>query len=49
MPLLDPSTLTTDSQRRLAHMCLTFIGSGYVWQGGDVDVAKVRESVITAL
>jgi indoleamine 2,3-dioxygenase len=40
MPLLDHTRLQTDRQRRLAHMILTFIGSGYVWQDGNTGVAE---------
>jgi len=40
MPLLDHNKLTTERQRRLAHMCLTFIGSAYVWQDGDTGVSQ---------
>ena len=44
MPLLDHTVLTTDKQRRLAHMILTFIGSGYVWQDVSSGAAQVRSS-----
>jgi len=40
MPLLDHTVLSTDRQRRLAHMYLTFIGNAYVWQDGDKNVPK---------
>ena len=44
MPLLDHTFLTTDRQRRLAHMILTFIASGYVWQNGAAAAAQVKNS-----
>jgi len=42
MPLLDHNKLVTSKQQRLAHMCLTFIGSAYVWQDGDIGVVRVN-------
>jgi len=41
MPLLDYTKLVGHKQHRLAHMCLTFIGSAYVWQDGEDGVPTV--------
>lgn len=44
MPLLDHQRLQGHRQKRLAHLQLTIIASGYVWQHGDKDASKVRQS-----
>lgn len=44
MPLLDHQHLQGHRQKRLAHLQLTIIASGYVWQHGDKDASKVRQS-----
>nr|BAD27565.1 molluscan indoleamine 2,3-dioxygenase like protein I [Haliotis diversicolor]BAD27567.1 molluscan indoleamine 2,3-dioxygenase like protein I [Haliotis diversicolor] len=40
MPLLDHSRLTGYRQKRLAHMQLVLITSGYLWQEGDAGVVQ---------
>lgn len=40
MPLLDWMQLTGHRQKRLAHLQLTIIASGYVWQNGDKGASK---------
>ncbi|XP_025080939.1 myoglobin-like isoform X1 [Pomacea canaliculata] len=40
MPLLDHQHLQGHRQKRLAHLQLTIIASGYVWQHGDKDASK---------
>jgi len=42
MELLDHNRLQGYRQWRLAHMFLSFIGHGYVWQEGDNDPPKVQ-------
>ena len=42
MALLDHGMLADDRERRLAHLMLSMIGAGYVWQDGDEAVPRVR-------
>ena len=42
MALLDHGMLADDRERRLAHLMLSMIGAGYVWQDGDDAVPRVR-------
>ncbi|RUS83670.1 hypothetical protein EGW08_008576, partial [Elysia chlorotica] len=46
LPQLDASVLKGHRQLRLAHLQLSLIASGYVWQDGDRGVAKVLPQCI---
>ncbi|KAJ8380092.1 hypothetical protein SKAU_G00008700 [Synaphobranchus kaupii] len=41
MPQLDPSFLQSYRELRLAHLALSMMTMGYVWQEGESDTAKV--------
>jgi hypothetical protein len=41
MPLLDPAKLEGYRQKRLAHLQLTVISTGYIWQDGEKGMPDV--------
>ena len=42
LPFLDHQRLTSHRELRLAHLLLSAIATGYIWQDGDQGVPKVR-------
>ncbi|KAL5018076.1 hypothetical protein ScPMuIL_003798 [Solemya velum] len=46
MPLLDHNKLESYRELRLAHLQLSYIGSGYVWQEGDKGVPKTLPACV---
>uniref|UniRef100_A0A0B6ZMS5 Indoleamine 2,3-dioxygenase n=1 Tax=Arion vulgaris TaxID=1028688 RepID=A0A0B6ZMS5_9EUPU len=46
LPLLDPSQLVGHHQLRLAHLQLSLITAGYIWQDGDQGMPKVLPRTI---
>lgn len=43
MPLLDADLLQNHRELRLAHLALSIITMGYVWQEGEEDKVKVQQ------
>lgn len=43
MPLLEMDLLRSHQELRLAHLALSVITMGYVWQEGEEDKVKVLE------
>ena len=42
LPFFDHQRLTSHRELRLAHLLLSAIATGYIWQDGDQGVPKVR-------
>lgn len=49
MPLLNCQFLKGYREQRLAHLVLSFITMGYVWQEGETQPGEVRDTGMTIL